>query len=494
MEKFSLKKGIKTKFIALILLVYILTTSTVVYFMNKYLRTYSLNEYKKIVRVIGQNAVSAIKTPLFYSDYNQIRDRIETINLKDFNYILVYDILTNTVAYKTSGSISMKHIEDISNKINKNKTTEIKITQNKQTYYEYIFPVNEANVELGLILIGVSEKKLTQKFSAIPIIIFVINIIALLLFTALVFFLTSRITYPIKELSQSIQEFSKGNYKVRSNIKTGDEIQSLSDNFNTMADKINEQIDSIENYSKNLEKMVDERTEKLRKALVEVKEKEKKLTQMEKLRSLNTLVTSIAHHINNPLTVIHGNIQIIESDIKNKENREKIDRITKSINKISNLIDDISFFANLKEVTLSSFSVLEFIYNAISKAVPTDLKVKVDGPKNLKIFTEYNLLNIAIVNILHNSVQAITKRDIKKPKINIGFYKKDDDYVIFEITDNGGGIENPSRVFEPFYTTYEENKGLGMTFVYHIVQLLDGEVNIENTKNGAKVSLKVPVS
>jgi signal transduction histidine kinase len=61
-----------------------------------------------------------------------------------------------------------------------------------------------------------------------------------------------------------------------------------------------------------------------------------------------------------------------------------------------------------------------------------------------------------------------------------------------EFSDNGGGVEEPKRVFEPFYTTFNEKKGLGLTFVFHAVQAMNGEIAVENVGDGAKITLKIP--
>ena len=70
-----------------------------------------------------------------------------------------------------------------------------------------------------------------------------------------------------------VEKLAAGNYSVRSDIESDDEIGALSKDFNIMADKINEQIKSIAKYSRNLEKMVKERTKELEEALNNIKEK-----------------------------------------------------------------------------------------------------------------------------------------------------------------------------------------------------------------------------
>ena len=67
---------------------------------------------------------------------------------------------------------------------------------------------------------------------------------------------------------------------------------------------------------------------------------------------------------------------------------------------------------------------------------------------------------------------------------------------MIEIEDDGGGIEDIERVFEPFYTTKDIGKGtgLGLSLVYGIVQDHSGSIVAENTKEGARFTIRLPIS
>ena len=71
------------------------------------------------------------------------------------------------------------------------------------------------------------------------------------------------------------------------------------------------------------------------------------------------------------------------------------------------------------------------------------------------------------------------------------------DWVTVSVTDTGDGIPNDAleRIFEPFYTTKEVGvgTGLGLSVSYGIVHDMEGEMLAENTANGARISLKLPI-
>jgi two-component system NtrC family sensor kinase len=274
----------------------------------------------------------------------------------------------------------------------------------------------------------------------------------------------------------------------------------LSDNFNILADKINEQILSIEKYSKNLEKMVAERTADLLKAMDAIKEKDKKLNQAEKISSLNSIVSSIAHEINNPLAIISGNLQLLDIKVEDPKIKKKLDAAEDAIQRIAKLIDEINFFSAIKDISITRLSFSNLLSNVVSKIVPENISITIDGVEEDRIDSNTNLLTISVENILKNSVEVIQARNIKG-KIHVRYFRESLGFVV-EIIDNGGGAAEPGKVFNPFYTTFMQKKGLGLTFVYHAIQALNGEVSIENieddenganSQSGVKVSIILPV-
>ena len=348
---------------------------------------------------------------------------------------------------------------------------------------------------MGYLIIGTSVERMEMKLEEITQRILLITVLLFLTLTLTVYFLAAKFVKPLKQLSEKIEIFASGNYAVRSDLRTNDEIQVLSDNFNILADKINDQILSIEQYSKNLEKMVEERTRELLQALDAIKERDKKLNQAEKISSLNSIVSSIAHEINNPLAIISGNLQMLEVKVENPKLKRKLDAAEDAIQRIANLIDEINFFSAIKNISFSWISFATILAAVTGKVVPESIPITIQGAENDRIFSNPNLLSISLEHILENAVEVIQARKIMG-KINIR-YTKEDPIFTLEISDNGGGIEEPEKAFDPFYTTFSQRKGLGLTFVYHAIQALNGEVAIEaidvagaeNNEKGTKVTV-----
>ncbi len=498
-----LSKGIKSKLILNLVVWTLVLMSIFFIILDRYLKNYSRKEAENTILFLGQNASSLLQKPLFDSDYNQLVNIARPLILADFDYLVIFDSLTRNIALienQTKIDIDSLQLE----KVLKNKTAfeKVNLHLEGEKYTQYLFPVTSLGVTrpLGFLVIGTSLERMKSKLAGITRRILLISILLFFTLALTIYFLSDKIVKPIKKLSEKIQTFAAGDYSVRSDIKTNDETGVLSDNFNIMADKINEQILSIEQYSKNLEKMMAERTDDLLKAMDALKEKDKKLNRAEKISSLNSIVSSIAHEINNPLAIISGNLQLLEIKTEDPKMKKKFDAAGDAVQRITNLIDEINFFSAIKDISISQLSFSNLLSNVVSKVVPNDISITIDGVEEERIDSNTNLLTISLENILKNSVEVIRSRNIEG-KIHVRYFREGLVFVV-EIIDNGGGAEEPGRVFDPFYTTFMQKKGLGLTFVYHAIQALNGEVSIENIENdengangqsGVKVTIILPV-
>jgi len=489
-----LVKGIKQKLVLSLIITTLVIMSVFFLILDRYLRDFSLKEAEKTFALLGKNTSSMIQRPLFNSDYLQLRNIVKPIILEDFDYLVIFDSVTQNIAFVED----KRDLGDLLNRFDTFKDKTSNETQHLifkgQPYTQYIFPVIAPGLSkpLGFLVIGVSEDKMKSRLKGITDRILIISILLFFTLTTTIYFLSNRIVKPIKELSTKIGHFASGDYSVRSEIKTHDEIRDLSDNFNIMANKINEQILSIEQYSKNLELMVQERTNDLLNALDSIRDKDTKLTQAEKINSLNSIVSAIAHEINNPLAIISGNLQLIEARLDEPILQKKLNIANEGVERIAKLIDEINFFSAIKDITTAPLHISKTINDAIQKIIPISIRTEIESTKDDCITSNAYLLSVSIENILRNSVEIIQHRHITNGRITIRYFR-DIPYFIVEISDNGGGFADLKKAFEPFYTTYDLKKGLGLTFVLHAIQALNGEIKCENIESGARITIMLPV-
>lgn len=253
--------------------------------------------------------------------------------------------------------------------------------------------------------------------------------------------------------------------------------------------------------------------------------KEQQLRHADKMNSLGTLASSMAHEINNPNTYISLNAETLDKawrdvlDIINNQinedtkiagipyklMRERIPSLTQAIkegsDRIQKIVADLKHFAglektkdsqkeivNLKNVVNSS---LRLTGNFISKY--TD-HLEVENELDLFILGYEQRLEQVIVNLLINAAQAISS---KERKIKVKTFAEQNE-VKLQISDEGCGIseENLKKIFDPFFTTKTESggTGLGLSISNGIIQDMQGRIQVESKINiGSTFTIVLPV-
>src|SRR3989339_2080496 len=230
---------------------------------------------------------------------------------------------------------------------------------------------------------------------------------------------------------------------------------------------------------------------KLKENYLELEEAHKKLLQSEKLASIGLLTSSIAHEINNPLTIINGYIGMIFSDdfslkdgikpdcLKALENiKTAAETITKILGHIRTYVrtnhNDV-LMLDIHEVIRSSIDLVSYLYNK------EGIKIICDFVENERDFVMGNPGNIQqiIMNLLSNSKYALNNIPNKKITIKT---KKEDNHIYISVADNGCGIpeENLNKIFESFFTTKDSanGTGLGLGIIKKILFEMNGDINV----------------
>ncbi len=485
-------RQIKYKLLLSFLVLWMISIVTIIVYVNRYFEGYYQQELETIVQTIGRNASQALRFPLFHSDYNQMEKIVRPLVQKDFSYVIIFDHRLKSVAFVEDVGGLLKDLKYQKEHLSNNETVH-QVKYNLRDFNEYHFPIKfVSDLEpSGCVVIGISAGLIKEKLDRVRNRIALVGIISFFISAALIYFFASLITAPLKKLSAGISNFSSGNYDQRVNVKSRDEVGELAQSFNQMAETISKQFKDIEKYSKELEIMVENRTEALVKTMQELNQKEKELLKKEKLEGLRNLVNSISHEINNPLTIIYGNLQFLKAKGTKEEIERRLPQIETSIERINNLLKDMMFFSSLREITMNSFSAAVVIDDLIKKNIPAKINVKVEDSINELIFANEIMMAMVFKNILDNSVQELEKASAANPEIQVELRKEKDKYH-FVFRDNGPGAAQPEKVFEPFFTTHPEKRGLGLTYVSYIVDLHDGKIEARNLQPGFEIRLIIP--
>ncbi|MGO2513458.1 sensor histidine kinase [Marinomonas polaris] len=218
--------------------------------------------------------------------------------------------------------------------------------------------------------------------------------------------------------------------------------------------------------------------------------------QVERLEALAIITGSVAHDINNMISVIVSSLNVLR-DYKSTNTMESgkvIDRALFSADKSISLIDRLLTFSRSKKLSpelINVNEILEGIYEVICFAVNDDVSVELflsDMP--LYTYIDAGQFETSIINLCINSNNAIKGHG----KIKISSQLNIDDRVTIVVEDNGHGIPKniQGRVFEPFFTGRKkgEGHGLGLSMVYGFVKQSGGSIFLESKVGfGTKISI-----
>lgn len=244
--------------------------------------------------------------------------------------------------------------------------------------------------------------------------------------------------------------------------------------------------------------------------ITERKVLERQLIQAEKMSGLGTLMSGVAHEINNPLNAISGMSQIILSRHKDDETAEDAQQIQQYVKRVADIVKELSRYSRSPKVTdaitTDIHAVIEGALGMVKhsrkmKTVQVDKSYTHDLP-GIKInVTE---LEQVFINLMTNSIDALEEKELKegdsfKKKISVSTSLHGGEFVQIVMQDNGPGIppENLKKVFDPFFSTKEQGKGtgLGLSISYKIIQRYGGIILVESQINvGTKFTIRLPIN
>jgi len=222
----------------------------------------------------------------------------------------------------------------------------------------------------------------------------------------------------------------------------------------------------------------------------ELRMRQRQLVHSEKLASLGTLLSGVAHELNNPLSNVSSSAQILAEDIETlDENFKKdlINQILEQSDRARDIVRTLLEFSRISEFAWQELSLKTLIEKtitlirgqassnvAINLDIPEDLKITVDKQRMQQVFL--NLIKNAIDVIGDNGKIWISCREITRKS-------KGRREVEILIEDNGPGIpeEISEKIFDPFFTTKDvgHGSGLGLYIVHDIIEMHGGSIRVE---------------
>jgi PAS domain S-box-containing protein len=220
-------------------------------------------------------------------------------------------------------------------------------------------------------------------------------------------------------------------------------------------------------------------------------EKQKSLSYHNaKLISLGELAAGVGHEINNPLAIISGHCELISRAVT----QEDLPKITDSISKVIDAVDRVSTIVkglktfsrsdteefsnfNLHNLLSSTIEMMKELYASEGVTITSNLS------KDLYALGNRGRIQQVLVNLITNARDALV--NASKKEISISVIKKELKLSI-RVSDTGEGIDKEiiDKIFDPFFTSKEVNRGtgIGLSLCYRIINEHGGELTVESKK------------
>lgn len=230
---------------------------------------------------------------------------------------------------------------------------------------------------------------------------------------------------------------------------------------------------------------------------------ENSLLQAGKLAAIGQLAAGVAHEINNPLTVVNANAEMLKMVMDPEEDSfESVDLIARAGQQAANVVQGLLDFARQEQYTFSLGDINESVQQTLAlvqyQLQQANIQVLLDLDYQLpRLVASWEHLKSVWLNLLVNARDALETRDTER-QINISTRMDGSEtQVQVLIQDNGKGMSKAemSHIFEPFYTTKDPGKGtgLGLATCHRILEQHGGDINaMSSVGEGTTFIIRLP--
>lgn len=247
-----------------------------------------------------------------------------------------------------------------------------------------------------------------------------------------------------------------------------------------------EKIETEQALIKELDRRVALRSKELERA-------QNELVQSAKLSALGKMSAGISHELNQPI----ASIQSFAVNAKRFLERNRVDESIQNLSEIeaqtermSRIIRNLRNFSRKDELPRELVDICK-VLNQVNKMLEPRLKTEgvvltiANQEQPIMVMGGEIRLQQVLINLISNAIEALSDQDNKQIGINID---QVDQLLEITIRDNGPGLADPTRIFEPFYTTktgsHDDGLGLGLSIAYGFVESFGGTLRATNCDDG----------
>ena len=341
-------------------------------------------------------------------------------------------------------------------------------------------------------VIGTAQRQIVW---ATMILIFIIGLV-----TAV--FIRRVIQRPVSQLYEGTRRIADGDLDTRIELRGHDELARLAGAFNQMVQDLDAARREVIGWSQRLEEKVAQKTEELSRVQHQV-------LHMEKMASLGKLSATVAHEINNPLSGMLTYARLVRRELQKQpidaevcqELTGYLNSMEQECNRCGQIVQNLLLFSRRTGAAMGKCDLNEVVQRSLM-LVQHHLQLK--GVKlhcellegNREIVADAGQIQQALVALLVNAIEAMSGLKEGAGELTVRLRGSAEEVQI-DVGDTGAGIppEVLPQIYEPFFSTKEAEKGvgLGLAVVYGIVQRHGGRIEVESEAGrGTVFHLRLP--
>jgi two-component system NtrC family sensor kinase len=340
---------------------------------------------------------------------------------------------------------------------------------------KFILGVLDVQMSLATVDADIARSRRQTILASVILVLSVLSVTGFLIYTL--------IRAPVRELTRGTRAIAEGNLDYTIPLQQKDEIGGLANSFNTM-------------------------TLELKRAREELGRIQAHLIHMEKMASLGKLSASVAHELNNPLSGILTYTRLLQKKLNSGNlTKDRLESIQGDLSivgdetmRCGNIVKNLLLFSK-KEIGEFAAVDLHQILDRCTQLVEHHLKlnnielVKIYQRGKTEVICDKDQIQQCFLAILDNAVEAMPQGGTLTIKTSSIF---NENSIKVQIQDTGSGISPADlpHIFEPFYTTKKEGKGvgLGLSVCYGIIERHDGKIDVNSViGEGSTFTVELPL-
>ncbi len=239
-------------------------------------------------------------------------------------------------------------------------------------------------------------------------------------------------------------------------------------------------------------------TDSLRRTREALRNAERELLVRERLSEAGRVSASLAHEIRNPLAAISGSVQVLKKEIRlNPEQQELMAIVLKESERVSHSLEQFLDFALPSKQVFSPINlrdILDETIKILQAGGELNGKVALEGnfrTADAPYFGNAGQFKQVFWNLLKNAVKAMP--DGGRLRLEFAEPRKRDLRIVVADTGRGMTDEDQAHLFEPFYSGFEDGRGLGLSIVRRIIDDYDGRIDVRSeVGRGTEIVITLP--